>query len=979
MRKLAKADGGGPQGAWGKLNVSGKLVTLECEDEPPTTLATLLKKHFSTNGHAIQVEAHVAEADDGSLAAPIDQTDAKPTNIPEPVAGLEDEDTVNEGDAEGTSGNLSEIIAKARKKPQFFAWVYGKDGLILKAHQLKGADVMLRLAKAEGGQAKGAWGHLSIEGKSLFLKTIDDPPAGFIKRAKQALRDQGQNFRVVLRAPSGEVVEELDPDPEAPVVNADALDELKAAQERYAGPIAELRSSENKGLSEKLDVLLVMLGTAIEDGDVAHGMKVSSLIAATLSNAGITVPDQPTPSESQVDIDELGETALDVLADETDRIFFIEHPEYGPNKKIASKDDPAAADWLAIRKRLAAAMSGAEDPQPGPDAPGGSMAFPTPEEIEVFRHNQRDEKLRHDLSGIFNLSKEEVLRLENWALDNSMTEEEHVMWTDETGGDKLAEALMGKSDLGELSDDQQTALLFQVAQKWVFSPERDESGALENISEFTAFAKKHPELRSKVAAVFVQLDSINTSFTGSDYDTLEQERNLSISLRDHAIDLDPNVAALHIAGKGGPVHLAEILLGHVPRKLIPGASYTNNPDLNDENFAPPSEDRRNAILLAVANGALPDEAAQMFMERMFASTSRYDISPFDTMLGTVLDYDVTTEKEQNAMAALLAGRANGQNGTIDGSAEKTKSHFKKIMASPGGREVLFSTSIDTEFRKWALERMTPDPYDPDDPAWTAEQMSEGWESNVVCKAFGATALEQAKQQAEERQLSIDPSKAPGSATNLIGQLLGKKPDNLPDEDETTAERKAREAAGFEHSMYDDDEEPISSYIEHVIGEKGKPLPPAEIIVIPVTLINRQEGPASFKVLRIERENEAPFFMDDKGGRYNTWTNWRDKNELPPGKITFPNELDLSKPLITAETPAGSSGNRILSGVDKVAMAAGAVAGVVVVVGSGGTRRRLLVQLPPLGAAGARSRRFGKWMTATTTSPILVIHRYAAYI
>lgn len=56
MRRQAKANGGGPKGAVGQMSLSGKVLTLTCQDDSaPKTLPKLAKKHFSERGLAYKV------------------------------------------------------------------------------------------------------------------------------------------------------------------------------------------------------------------------------------------------------------------------------------------------------------------------------------------------------------------------------------------------------------------------------------------------------------------------------------------------------------------------------------------------------------------------------------------------------------------------------------------------------------------------------------------------------------------------------------------------------------------------------------------------------------------------------------------------------------------------------------------------------------------------------------------------------------
>ncbi len=74
--------------------------------------------------------------------------------------------------AEGA--DLSALIATARKRPLNFALLIGKEGVVLEAHPTKGADVMRRLAKANGGGTRGTQGLMNVSGKVIELTAEED-------------------------------------------------------------------------------------------------------------------------------------------------------------------------------------------------------------------------------------------------------------------------------------------------------------------------------------------------------------------------------------------------------------------------------------------------------------------------------------------------------------------------------------------------------------------------------------------------------------------------------------------------------------------------------------------------------------------------------------------------------------------------------------------------------------------------------------
>ncbi|MGB3280865.1 MAG: hypothetical protein WBA92_16885, partial [Pseudorhodobacter sp.] len=113
--------------------------------------------------------------------------------------------------AEGA--DLGALIATARKRPLNFALLIGKEGVVLEAHPTKGADVMRRMAKANGGGTRGIQGVMNVSGKVIELTSEDDDvPGTLAKSAKRHLKERGLAFKVAIILPSGERMDDGEDD-----------------------------------------------------------------------------------------------------------------------------------------------------------------------------------------------------------------------------------------------------------------------------------------------------------------------------------------------------------------------------------------------------------------------------------------------------------------------------------------------------------------------------------------------------------------------------------------------------------------------------------------------------------------------------------------------------------------------------------------------------------------------------------------------
>ena len=145
--------------------------------------------------------------------------------------------TSNELAEEGKK--LSDLIVKARKKPLNFALLLGKDRVVLEASPLKGADIMRRQAKANGGGSKGTQGTMSVSGKVIELTCEDDNfPRSLGKTAKKYLKDCGIAMKVSLLLPNGEVIGDGDDTPDEEAPSASVSDELRKRMGEAACDVA---------------------------------------------------------------------------------------------------------------------------------------------------------------------------------------------------------------------------------------------------------------------------------------------------------------------------------------------------------------------------------------------------------------------------------------------------------------------------------------------------------------------------------------------------------------------------------------------------------------------------------------------------------------------------------------------------------------------------------------------------------------------
>ncbi len=180
--------------------------------------------------------------------------------------------------------------------------------------------------------------------------------------------------------------------------------------------------------------------------------------------------------------------------------------------------------------------------------------------------------------------------------------------------------------------------------------------------------------------------------------------------------------------------------------------------------------------------------------------------------------------------------------------------------------------------------------------------------------------------------------------NTIGVALHLPPDALP-KNETAPQAAAREKATAEgRYSYFAKQEPVTAVrdairdaAQAVGGDRQGP----KVTVLPVQVSTAEHGPVQLALFRIDGPKGSQF-VDNTGARYASFDEWRTRNKLPEGVMTFPPGGHLTAGadgrvrLQTQDTPkTHDTLGKILGVADKVALVGGIVAGTCLTFGVGG--------------------------------------------
>jgi len=222
------------------------------------------------------------------------------------------------------------------------------------------------------------------------------------------------------------------------------------------------------------------------------------MIRRELAKAGIAVLDPKRAPETEALFNSLDPASKRDLMEKVDEQFFA-RTDFPKGKKIPSKDHPMAAKWSAIRDEVIAGMV---IPQGSDRAkPKTTTDLPLPIGY-VPQHEREIDELNQELQKYLHISDERMATLSSWSDANYMAES----GDGEVGGQRLAAAVLGKSELGALSAAEKSALVRQCAVKWMYSPSTGEEGALKNIKNFTEImkAQKDPKIDRAIAIMYLQ-------------------------------------------------------------------------------------------------------------------------------------------------------------------------------------------------------------------------------------------------------------------------------------------------------------------------------------------------------------------------------------------------------------------------------------------------------------------------------------------
>ncbi|MDE5453991.1 DUF4781 domain-containing protein [Bradyrhizobium sp. CSA112] len=497
--------------------------------------------------------------------------------------------------------------------------------------------------------------------------------------------------------------------------------------------------------------------------------------------------------------------------------------------------------------------------------------------------------------------------------------------------EKVIGALRGQSELGALDQQQQRLLMDRMLDRWTAGRGEGPGSA----SRLSRSLDDAPELRSVVAertaleaAELARDPAIATAQSGEQW----QRRMTAASYAVSAI------TAVSGPAGGAPADLEPLrnMLNGLRPEDAAGFARALSTDASVGFAGQMTASMRERALSALNQGP-QSEAASAFVQNAFAGTSAADYSSMPT-LRPAMAHALAREWHPDDLA-----RQRAEAGRLGG-----------ILETRQGRQLLGSQGADKAPLAARVNALATIRMNPAITADTLRQTDDPWTNRAI--------VEPQAQASAQRLLSTRgdaPQRLRGTdLDNTIGFAMGMPPVLPPG---TSFAQAQAGASRGELSLYASGEHAaaVRAVTDQIRAVGGAD---AQVTVLPVTYSSAETGPVQLPLFRVAGADGRERFVDNVGRAYDSFDDWRENNQLPPGSTTYPSgghltaRPDGSVALEHGNTPktVDSFGEHFSQVVDKVALVGGIVAGGVLIVGTGGLATPIVI------GAGAVAVGAGAW-------------------
>lgn len=494
--------------------------------------------------------------------------------------------------------------------------------------------------------------------------------------------------------------------------------------------------------------------------------------------------------------------------------------------------------------------------------------------------------------------------------------------------DKVVDALRGSSGLGTLDRPEQAYLVDRMLDRWQ-AGHGDGLGGAYNLATNLGDT---PELRGVVAErLALRAGEANRAVANQSPEDSWRQQAEAHALADSAVtalsgpayDEPQDLGPLREMVTGLPPQAA----GDFARAL---ATAPNAPGMMGSQML-------SRTLQALNEGA-PSEATSAFVQNAFAAASPADY-------GAVSGGDLPQQ----------LGRALAREWQPDDPARQDAEakRLTDILNTGQGRMLLAaSEKIPLESRVNALARIR---MDSSITAETLQKTSDPWTDPAIVRPEAQAVAQQFLTSRGDAPLRL----AGTDLDNTVGFAMGLPP-TVPD-GKSPADAEAGAARGeFSYYGSGDQAQTVKAVTDQIRAVAGNDTP--EVTVLPVMYSSGETGPVQLPLFRVNDASGTERFVDNTGRRYDSFQDWRENNQLPPGHMTYPEDGHLTADeagavkLGEGNTPktVDTFGEHVTSVLDTAALVGGIVAGGILIVGSGGLATPIVV------GAGAVAVGAGAW-------------------
>lgn len=495
--------------------------------------------------------------------------------------------------------------------------------------------------------------------------------------------------------------------------------------------------------------------------------------------------------------------------------------------------------------------------------------------------------------------------------------------------EKVAQALKGESELGQMNEEESKILLDKTMHRWTGAdgitdvPGSNGKVNYGAIKQLSVIAQKDPKLAETVSRDYSQRSLALIDARQPGYIESIEKRALA-----------PTLAAESMAVTAGNPQLTRKMLEEIgpqnSSKLINELTTKPKDSLatgNTELGSPHDMGMRYAAVGVMLDGAAqppPNPTSAAVTDLSFAKLPK---EAYQAGLG---------KNMANALAAHWYPNDATQR-------ESEAQRLSGVFETERGRNLLGNENIPYEQRLVNLANVK------EQKDWDKAFFESDASEEIIAQKLAEPRMQQFTNLRGDTPQTLKGT----DLENTVGFSMNQQVTVPANETEAQREQREKDTAAGNYNYYTTEENkkvmsPVVDSIRSLGGDQPK------VTVLPVMTGSTETGYAEVPLFRVQDKTTGEDrFVDNLGRTYNSFDQWKTENQLPAGKMVYPKDGHLTPDAKTeaANTPAvvDTPSEYAVKTLDTAALVGGTIAGGAIIIGSGGT-------LAPVVATGA-----GIWM------------------